>query len=223
MPKTKKAQNPKSDVRKKFEALKFGLRASGFGLHWILIILSSFVPGHSALGQVQSGLVTFNDLGLRVARGFRVSLYADASLANDIYGMTVDSRGNVVVTSKGYIRTLFDTNGDGVADSSREFAATASGGMGLCFDGNDLYFTGDGFFSRYRDTDGNGVADGPPEQILPMAFGEHGGAAPPKSPAALGGVFGGYDTKFDQRHITIPGSPRLQPPAGAPVRVVPHP
>src|SRR6185295_11033059 len=90
--------------------------------------------------RAQNDLVPFNDLGLRIARGFRVSLYADASLANDIYAMTLDSRGNVVVTSKGYIRTLFDTNGDGVADSSREFAATASGGMGLRFDGNDLYF-----------------------------------------------------------------------------------
>ena len=186
----------------------------------VLFILAA-IADHDA--RAQGDLVAFNDLGLRVARGFRVSLYADASLANDIYAMTLDARGNVVVTSKGYIRTLLDTNGDGVADSSREFATTASGGMGLCFDGNDLYFTGDGFFSRYRDTDGNGVADGPPEQILPMAFSEHGGHAPRKGPDAWWYVIGGNDTKFDQRHVTIPGSPVLKPQAGALVRVWPDP
>src|SRR5688500_1229407 len=112
----------------------------------------------------QSGLVAVDDLGLRVARGFRVTQYADASLANDIYAMTLDTRGDVVVTSRGYIRTLLDNNEDGIADSSREFGATGTGGMGLCFDGNDLMFVGDGFFSRYRDANGDGMADGAPEQ-----------------------------------------------------------
>src|SRR5688572_1483240 len=105
----------------------------------------------------QTGLVTVDDLGLRIARGFRVTQYADASLANDIYAMTMDSRGDVLVTSRGYIRTLLDNNEDGIADSSREFGATGTGGMGLCFDGNDLMFVGDGFFSRYRDANGDGM------------------------------------------------------------------
>src|SRR5258706_4295723 len=96
-----------------------------------------------ALPVLPAELVPVEPLGLRVARGFRVTLYADASLANDIYAMTLDSRGDVVVSSRGYIRTLYDADGDGVADSSREFAASTTGGMGLCFDGNDLYFTGD--------------------------------------------------------------------------------
>src|SRR5687768_1121571 len=77
----------------------------------------------------QNDLVAFDNLGLRVARGFRVSLYADSSLANDIYAMTLDSRGRVVVTSRGYIRTLVDDDGDGVADSATDFATTATGGM----------------------------------------------------------------------------------------------
>ena len=41
-------------------------------------------------------LVPVEQLGLRVARGFRVTLYADSDLANDIYAMTLDSRGNAV-------------------------------------------------------------------------------------------------------------------------------
>src|SRR5207248_5612007 len=78
-------------------------------------------------------LVPVDQLGLRVARGFRVTQYADADLANDIYAMTLDARGNVVVTGQGYIKTLFDLNGDGRADTATNFAETVTGGMGMCF------------------------------------------------------------------------------------------
>ena len=168
-------------------------------------------------------LVPVNDLGLRVARGFRVTQYADASLANDIYAMTLDRRGDVVVTGRGYIRTLLDKDGDGIADGSREFASTATGGMGLCFDGNDLMFVGDGFFSRYRDSNGDGIADGGPEQFLPLQFREHGGHAPRKGPDGWWYVIGGNDTGFDQRHTTIPASTIIKPEAGAIIRVWPGP
>jgi glucose/arabinose dehydrogenase len=172
----------------------------------------------SATGQ--GGLVPVDDLG-RVARGFRVTQYADASLANDIYAMTLDSRGDVVVTSRGYIRTLLDSNDNGIADTAREYAGTATGGMGLCFDGHDLMFVGDGFLSRYRDSNGDGVADGPPTQLLPLQFREHGGHAPRKGPDGWWYVIGGNDTVFDQRHITIPASTILKPEAGAMLRVSP--
>src|SRR5688572_11330900 len=111
-------------------------------MRWLRVLL-----GLAALAWVVNAtaqLVPVPSLGLRVARGFRVSLYADADLANDIYAMTLDSRGNVVVTSQGYIRTLFDTDGDGRADDARDFASTGTGGMGMFFDGPDLYFVGDG-------------------------------------------------------------------------------
>jgi putative membrane-bound dehydrogenase-like protein len=169
--------------------------------------------------RAQADLVTFDDLGLRVARGFRVTQYADASLANDIYAMTLDARGDVVVTSRGYIRILLDTDGDGIADSSREFASTKTGGMGLCFDGNDLVFVGDGFLSRYRDANGDGVADAGAEQLLPMPFREHGGHAPRKGPDGWWYVIGGNDTGFDQRHMTIPATTVRAPDAGALLRV----
>ena len=35
------------------------------------------------------------DLGLRVAPGFRVTLYADENLANDIFAMTLDAQGRL--------------------------------------------------------------------------------------------------------------------------------
>lgn len=174
-------------------------------------------------GLSQSDLVLNNDLGLRVARGFRVTQFADPALANDIYAMTLDSRGDVVVTSRGYIRTLLDANGDGVADDTREFASTSSGGMGLCFDGDDLLFVGDGSLSRIRDSNGDGIADGGPEQLLPIKFGEHGGHAPRKGPDGWWYLIGGNDAGFDQRHISIPASPVLAPQAGALLRVWPSP
>src|SRR5437016_10807144 len=90
-----------------------------------------------------------NELGLRIPPGFRVSLYADETLVNDIYAMTLDAKGRVVVTSRGWIKVLHDTKGVGKADKATIFVKTPTGGMGLCFDGNDLYFCGDGWLSRY--------------------------------------------------------------------------
>lgn len=166
-------------------------------------------------------LVPVDALGLRVARGFRVTQYADADLANDIYAMTLDARGNVVVTGQGYIKTLFDRDGDGRADTANQFAATKTGGMGLCFDGNDLYFCGDGFFSRYRDADGKGRADGEPEHFLPLDFTEHGGHAMRKGPDGWWYIIAGNETRFTGEHITLPNSPVRQIEAGALLRVTP--
>jgi putative membrane-bound dehydrogenase-like protein len=148
-------------------------------------------------------LVAFPALGLRVARGFQVSLYADETLANDIYAMTLDAHGQVVVTSQGYIRTLEDRNHDGIADASTEYARTTTGGMGLCFDGTDLMFVGDGGLWRFRDANDDGRADGPPERLLSLASGEHGGHAVRKGPDGAWYVMGGNDTKFDLSQLRL--------------------
>src|SRR3989440_5475421 len=166
-------------------------------------------------------LVTVEPLGLRVARGFRVTQYADSDLANDIYAMTLDARGNVVVTGQGYIKTLFDRDGDGRAETASLFATTQTGGMGMCFDGNDLYFCGDGFLSRYRDADGDGHADGGPEHLLPLDFAEHGGHAMRKGPDGWWYVIAGNETHFTSSHITLPSSPIRQIEAGALLRLTP--
>jgi putative membrane-bound dehydrogenase-like protein len=162
-----------------------------------------------------------DDLGLKAADGFRVSLYADETLANDIYAMTLDARGRVVVTGRGYVKTLHDDHGRGRADRASLFATTATGGMGLCFVGNDLWFCGDGWLSRYRDGDGDGRADGPPERLLPLAFTEHGGHAVRKGPDGYLYVIGGNDSGIGQRHVTMPGSPVAEPEAGAVLRLTP--
>jgi putative membrane-bound dehydrogenase-like protein len=161
------------------------------------------------------------DLGLRVAPGFRVTLYADQDLANDIFAMTLDSHGRVVVTGPGYIKVLHDTKGTGKAEKATLFATPPTGGMGLCFDGTDLYFCGGGWLSRYRDPSGKGRADGPPEHLLPLAYSEHGGHAMRKGPDGWWYVIGGNDSHFGPQHQTLPRSPIKNPEGGALLRLTP--
>ncbi|HEV3263350.1 MAG TPA: HEAT repeat domain-containing protein [Gemmataceae bacterium] len=173
------------------------------------------------LACVMASVGRGEDLGVRVAPGFRVTLYADQDLANDIYAMTLDSNGRVVVTSRGYVKVLHDTRGTGKADRATLYAETASGGMGLCFDGNDLYFCGDGWLSRYRASRGQGRADGPPQHLIPLAFSEHGGHAMRKGPDGYWYVIGGNDSGIGRRHVTASRSPVRNPEAGALLRLDP--
>ena len=181
-------------------------------LSWLAFVTPAF----------SADLVPVESLGLRVARGFRVTQYASSDLANDIYAMTLDTRGNVVVTSQGYIKTLTDTDGDGEADTAKLFAPTPTGGMGICFDGNDLYFCGDGFLSRYRDADGDGVADGGPEHLLPLNFAEHGGHAMRKGPDGWWYVIAGNEAHITINQATLPTSPVRRIEAGALLRLTPE-
>src|SRR3954462_12583424 len=98
--------------------------------------------------------------GLRVPAGFEVVEYADSALANDIYTMTVDPKGRIVVAGRGYIRVLVDKDGDGKADGLIPFADTPKdGAMGLFWEGKHLYCTGDGGLRRFTSTLRDGRAD----------------------------------------------------------------
>src|SRR5262245_45551928 len=75
-----------------------------------------------------------DDVGIRVPDGFEVSLYADDALAHDIFSMTVDSHGRVVVAGTDYVKILHDTDGDGRADRASLFSSRpASGAHGMYF------------------------------------------------------------------------------------------
>src|SRR5436190_17254199 len=89
--------------------------------------------------------------GLRVPTGFAVTEYAGSNLANDIYCMTLDPQGRVVVSGRGYIRVLVDEKNKGQANRAVEIAAgPKDGAMGLLWEGEWLYFTGDKGLRRYR-------------------------------------------------------------------------
>jgi putative membrane-bound dehydrogenase-like protein len=175
-----------------------------------------------SLSQEPDKLQTVEELGLRIAPGFRITLFADHTLANDIYAMTLDSKGRVVVTSQGWIKILEDRNGHGKADQASLFAVTRTGGMGMCFDGNDLLFSGDNGLWRYRDADGDGRADGPPELITKYVTGEHGHHAIRKGPDGCWYLIGGNEMGIGAVKMTDPRqSPVKAPTWGSIVRYSP--
>src|SRR5262245_6346228 len=113
--------------------------------------------------------------GLRVPPGFEVVEFADSKLANDIYCMTIDPQGRVIVAGRGYMRILIDDDGDGKADRAIEFAdSPKDGAMGLFWEDKALYVTGDGGLRKFVDRDGDGKADGPSTLIRAIKTGgEH--------------------------------------------------
>jgi putative heme-binding domain-containing protein len=132
----------------------------------------------SLLLALLSSPVFADDLGLKIPPGFKVTQFADEKLANDIYAMTLDAKGRVVVTSRGWVKRLEDTNNDGKADKATIIAETKTGGMGLLFDDDSLFVTCDGGLMRYELDSSN-----PDEKYkwvgkwFDLAFTEHGGHA----------------------------------------------
>jgi putative membrane-bound dehydrogenase-like protein len=157
-----------------------------------------------------------------VPDGFRVSIYAGDDLAHDIYSMTVNARGQVVVAGPGYVKTLHDDDGDGRADRATLFSKEpATGARGLFFDGHDLICTGDNALARYRDADGDGVADGPREVLAAVAVeSDHSANGVVQGPDGWFYVACGNDAGVTSKH-TQPGSPVAKPRQGVVLRVSP--
>jgi putative membrane-bound dehydrogenase-like protein len=166
-------------------------------------------------------LIDVPELGLRIARGFTVTQVADNDLVPDTWCITFDSNGRLVVGNSQSVRILDDTDNDGEFDASDVFAPVKRGVMGMAFDGNTLYAVADEALCRFEDGDGNGEADGPPEKLYPFGFGEHGAHAIRKGPDGWWHLVGGNDTAFNQRHVTLAGSPVARPEAGAFLRFTP--
>jgi len=166
---------------------------------------------------------TFASGSLSVPPGFEVRLFADDDLAHDIFSMTVNAQGEVVVSGPGYVRALIDEDGDGQADVYRTYSdSPATGAQGLYFAGNDLLCTGDGGLLRYRDRDGDGQADGPAEEILALKTGgEHFAHAVARGPDGWWYVLLGNFAGIDHRHVSLPSSPIQQPQAGVLLRLRP--
>jgi glucose/arabinose dehydrogenase len=169
-----------------------------------------------------AALVDVPQLGLRIAAGFRVNLFANETLADDIYAMTLNARGEVVVTGRGYIRTLLDDDGDGVADRAIDYAHSPMGGMGLCFDGDDLLFVGDGAVWRFQDRNGDRQADAAPERLMALQSGEHGGHAVHKGPDGGWYILGGNDSQFQMVPVSGLTFPPGKVEGGALLRVDPN-
>jgi putative heme-binding domain-containing protein len=176
-----------------------------------VLVLSSLTPIHAQAPH-----------GLRVPDGFEVTEYADNSLANDIYCMTLDPKGRVVVSGRGYIRLLLDDNRDGRADRALDFAgAPKDGAMGLFWEGDDLFCMGDGGLRRYRDAKGEGCKR-LPELLYPLKTGgEHQAHAMRRGPDGWLYVLGGNNTGISRKYATLPTSPIREPVAGCVLRFPP--
>lgn len=162
------------------------------------------------------------EVGIRAPDGFQVSLYADDSLAHDIFSMTFDSRGRVVVAGKGYVKILHDTDKDGRADKATLFSEIPkSGAHGMAFLGNDLVCTGDNSVMRLRDKDGDGKADGEPEIWANLKHPEHGANGVTIGPDGWIYVICGNDAGVSEKLATLPSSPVRKPQCGAVVRFTP--
>jgi putative heme-binding domain-containing protein len=159
--------------------------------------------------------------GLTVPIGFEVTEYADSKLANDIYCMTVDPQGRIVVAGRGYIRVLVDDDGDGKANRAIELAAEPKdGAMGLLFEGDTLYVTGDGGLQQFDVKDAKAI--GPPQLIRKMKTGgEHTTHAIRRGPDGWLYVLCGNNAGIDRSFAQTPASPVKEPIAGCVLRFSP--
>jgi putative membrane-bound dehydrogenase-like protein len=186
---------------------------------WLLITSAGFaVPSAMAQSPVS------NAPGVITPPGFSAQWYADDELAHDIYCMTLDSQGRVVVSGAGYVRTLLDHDGDGRAESYETFVeGPASGAQGLMFDGHDLLCVGDGGLLRYRDSNADGRADGfSPELLLKIRTGgEHHAHAIRRGPDGYWYLLAGNDSQVTADYVTAARSPVRDPRAGTLLRFSP--
>lgn len=182
-------------------------------LNLLLIIAAATAP--AAFGDASDEV--------SVPDGFHVSLFADDDLAHDVFCMTTDSLGRIVVSGPGYVRILVDSDGDGKADKATTFAdGPATGAQGMFFLGRDLFCIGDAGLLRYRDEDGDDQADGPPQTFLKLKTGsEHHVHSIQKGPDGWWYLIAGNYAGIDSTYVTLPTSPVRQPLAGTLFRLKP--
>jgi putative membrane-bound dehydrogenase-like protein len=184
-----------------------------------IFILTQCLLGSCWINRVQAQEST----GLSVPDGFSVTLYADDDLAHDIYSLTVDAQGRVVVAGRGYVRILLDEDGDGKAEKYKQFSdVPANGAMGMFFLGSDLICTGDGGLLRLRDANRDDQADGPPDVFLKVKTGsEHDSHAIRRGPDGWWYLICGNTANVGAGYVTLPTSPVKRPQFGTILRLKP--
>jgi putative membrane-bound dehydrogenase-like protein len=177
-----------------------------------------------ALGASAQSVQEVDDASsaFHVPPGFVVRLFADDSQAHDIYSMTLDAQGRVVVSGPGYVRILLDHDQDGRADEVRLFSdLPKSGAQGMVFDGPDLVCTGDGAVLKLRDRDADGAADGPADVWARLKNPEHGAHGLVQGPDGWFYLICGNDAGVSSALASTPTSPVREPRSGALVRFTP--
>lgn len=160
---------------------------------------------------------------LKVPPDFTARLYADNPIAPDIYTMTIDDDGRVLVAGRGYVRVLVDEDGDGSADRAVDLIdGLKDGPMGLLVEGDSLFVVSDGGLKRYRGYNGKDKLRGPPETLLTLkATGEHDAHMVRRGPDGWLYLLCGNSAGVRKQIITSDRSPVKDPIAGALVRLSP--
>src|SRR5262249_23640364 len=143
--------------------------------------------------------------------------------ANNIYHLTLDPRGRVVVAGPGYIRILVDDDHDGRADRVLDFAdGPKDGAQGMLWEGSWLYVSGDGGLRRYRVAADGDRAERPSELVRKLKTGgEHSAHAIRRGPDGWLYVLCGNSTGIDSTFAQLPTSPIQKPVAGCVLRFQP--
>ena len=176
-----------------------------------------------AIGLALFASAAWANDGIQVPAGFRVSRFASDDLASNIYSMTVNSADQPVVAGPGYIKTLVDTNGDGVADQAKVYSRLPrNGAQGLMFEGQFLYCSGDSGLLRFVDANADGVADEPPTVLERFKTGgEHDAHAIRRGPDGWLYFLVGNGVPIEKRFYNGADSPVTQPQAGFLMRFSP--
>lgn len=170
-----------------------------------------------------SGALGADEIGVQVPDGFEVSEFAGDELVHDIYSMTIDSKGRVVVAGAGYVKILVDNDGDGKADEAKLFSdVPKNGAQGMFFNGRSLVCVGDGGLLRIKDANGDDKADGPPELFMKLKTGgEHDVHSVQQGPDGWWYLIAGNNAGLNSKYATLPTSPVTSPRAGGLFRLKP--
>lgn len=184
---------------------------------------ASIVATLATIAGLFVGVPALGNDNVRVPEGFAVRLYADDELAHNIFSMTLDAKGRVVVSGPGYVRILLDTDDDGKADTFKQFAdGPKAGAQGMYFLGRDLLCTGDQGIVRYRDDDADDRADGPPDLLVKIKTGgEHHTHSIQRGPDGWWYVVAGNQAEVTADYASLPTSPIHKPQAGTLLRLHP--
>ena len=160
---------------------------------------------------------------LKLPPGFTAKLYADNPIVPDVYTMTIDDAGRVLVAGRGYVRVLVDDDGDGYTDRAVDLIdGLKEGPMGLFAEGEWLYVVSDGGLKRYRGYNGKDKLKGPPETLLALKTGgEHDAHAVRRGPDGWLYLLCGNMAGVRKEMIKSDRSPVKEPIAGALVRLSP--
>ncbi len=156
-------------------------------------------------------------LGLKVPDGFEVTRFADDSQAHDIFSLTFDSHGRVVVSGPGYIKILHDDEHTGRCTRVSQWASVPVGGaQGMYFDGDDCICVGDNAVFRLHGE--NDKATNPQVAPAKPQMKEHGSHSVRKGPDGWFYYVIGNDPGASEKNVTTKSSPVVKPSRGAIIR-----